>query len=175
MVSWHGRYCITSIQSTKHGCCQGGRQVHQRMHPRGPQGTMSQGSHQGYGWCWDPGENGKSSTLFIPTWFVRGAFVVASLLHLLATSCYEVMSVTQDLRFSYFLPTSRYYSPNSIKELTLQASNHEITVIGKHCLHSGHVSEGLTLILNSAARSSCLGAGGLRDAEPAESPPRRYT
>ena len=69
---------------------------------------------------------------------------------------------------------SSYYSPNSIKELTLQESNHEIIVIGKHCLHAGHVSEGLTLILNSAARSSCLGPGGLRDAEPAESPHRRY-
>lgn len=85
------------------------------------------------------------------------------------------MSVTWDLGSSYCLPISSYYGPNSIKELTLQESNHEIIVIGKHCLHSGHVSEGLTLILNSAACSSCFGPGGLRDAEPAESPHRRYT
>lgn len=56
-----------------------------------------------------------------------------------------------DLRPSYFLPTYCYCCLNSLKELTLQASNHEITVIGKHYLHSGHISEGLRLILNSAA------------------------
>lgn len=74
---------------------------------------------------------------------------------------------------SYFLPTSSYYSLNSIKELTLQPSSHEIIATGKHCLRSGHVSVGLILILNSAACSSCLGPDGLRDAEPAESPPWR--
>lgn len=84
-----------------------------------------------------------------------------------------MMSVTQDPRSSYFLSISSCYSPNCIKELTLQESGSEIIVIGEHCLHSGYVSEGLTLILNSAAWASCLGLAGW-DAEPAESPHWRY-
>lgn len=84
-----------------------------------------------------------------------------------------MMSVTQDPRSSNFLSISSCYSPNYIKELTLQESNDEISVIGEHCLHSGCVSEGLTLILNPAACSSCLGLAGW-DAEAAEKPLWRY-
>lgn len=83
------------------------------------------------------------------------------------------MSVTQDPWSSYFLSISSCYSPNCIKDLTLQESDHEIMVIGEHCLCSGRISEGLTLILNAETRASCLGLAGW-GAEDAENSHWRY-
>lgn len=67
-VIWcDGVMAVQHCRASACGCCQGGRQVCQRMSPKASQGmgTVSQDPPPGAGWCWEGGKRGKSSALFI--------------------------------------------------------------------------------------------------------------